>query len=871
MDTSVQFAKRADELNIDNASNSASGLVSTLLPTLVISGAMVLVFMVLRLSQRRQYIPRTYIGSLREDERTPAPAPGLFGWIGSMMKLPDTYVLRHHSMDAYLLLRYLKISSAICFVGCLISWPILFPVNATGGGGKKQLDMLTFGNVAGNLNRYYAHAFVAWIFIAFVFFMVTRESIYFINLRQAYFFSPLYANRISSKTVLFTSVPDEYLDEARIRKMYGDDKVKNVWLVPDVDALKEKVEDRDKAAFKLEDAETKLIKLATTARVKATKGKTTDEENLQATAMEPVEGESGSAAAKWIKPSSRPTHRLKMIIGKKVDTINWARGEIQRLNPEIEELQAKLRAGDAKLLSSVFVEFYTQNDAQAAYQMLAHNQPLHMAPRYIGLNPADIIWSNLRIKWWELIMRNAATIAVVIVMVIFWAIPVAFVGSISQINYLTDKVPFLRFILKCPPVILGLITSLLPVILLSVLMALLPIVLRLLAKLGGVPTTAAVELRTQNFFFAFQVVQVFLVTTLSSAATSVVTSIIQNPQSAASLLAQNIPKASNFYIAYFILQGLTFSSGALLQIVGLIISKILGKLFDNTPRKMYTRWSTLAGMGWGTILPVVTNLCVIAITYAAIAPLVLGFATIGLYLFYVAYRYNMLYVNNTDIDTKGMIYPRALQQTTVGCYLLIVCLIGLFAIGAASDRHALGPLILMIICGVFTVLYHFALSQALYPLLNYLPKNLEVDETSVPQHAPHNGASGEMLTDAEKGLSNGAASEPPMPKANPLVKFFQPYKYANYATLRQLVPHDSAIVSYPPEVEQHAYFHPSIGSTPPLLWIPRDAGGISKQEVAHTSKVIPITDEDAFIDDNGKITWNEESGVPPIYQEKIYY
>ena len=132
-----------------------------------------------------------------------------------------------------------------------------------------------------------------------------------------------------------------------------------------------------------------------------------------------------------------------------------------------------------------------------------------------------------------------------------------------------------------------------------------------MAKFGGVPTSAAVELRTQNFYFGFQVVQVFLVTTISSTASSAVGEIIKKPESAASLLAQSIPKVSNFYISYFILQGLTFSAAALLQMTGLIVSKILGKLLDNTPRKMYKRWSTLAGLGWGTVLPVVSNLCVI--------------------------------------------------------------------------------------------------------------------------------------------------------------------------------------------------------------------------------------------------------------------
>jgi hypothetical protein len=78
----------------------------------------------------------------------------------------------------------------------------------------------------------------------------------------------------------------------------------------------------------------------------------------------------------------------------------------------------------------------------------------------------------------ERIGRFAATTAFVTVMIIFWAIPVAFVGSISNINYLTNKLPWLDWINDIPPVILGAITGLLPSILLALLMALLPIILR---------------------------------------------------------------------------------------------------------------------------------------------------------------------------------------------------------------------------------------------------------------------------------------------------------------------------------------------------------------------------------------------------------
>ena len=132
-----------------------------------------------------------------------------------------------------------------------------------------------------------------------------------------------------------------------------------------------------------------------------------------------------------------------------------------------------------------------------------------------------------------------------------------------------------------------------------------------MAKLGGDPTLSAVELTVQNSYFGFQVVQVFLVATLGSAASASVGKIIKNPTSVTTLLSTSLPLASNFYLSYFIVQGLGVVAGLLVGLVGLIIAKVLSKLLDSTPRKMYKRWTELAGLGWGTVFPIYTNLFVI--------------------------------------------------------------------------------------------------------------------------------------------------------------------------------------------------------------------------------------------------------------------
>lgn len=379
----------------------------------------------------------------------------------------------------------------MCFVGCLITWPILFPVNATGGGNETQLNVLSYSNIdrVNQSDRYYALVFVSWAYFGFIMYMIMRECIYYINLRQAFLLSPFYSERISSRTVLFTSVPSPYLNEASLRKVFGA-SVKNIWITGDTSEVEDLVEKRDKAAMRLEKAEVKLIKLAHKARLAAIKKGASPDDADKA----PIVGdaESGSIAARWVPNKKRPTHRLGPLglIGKKVDTINWCRTELARLIPEVEAAQAKYRAGGGKKVPGVFIEFRTQADAEGAAQILAHHQGLHMTPKYVGIRPNEVIWKSLAVPWWQKVIRRYAVLAFISALILFWAIPVGFVGIVSNVEYL-KTISFLTWLNDVPSVIMGVITGLLPSVLLSILMSLVPIVMRckclgfLVPKLAG--------------------------------------------------------------------------------------------------------------------------------------------------------------------------------------------------------------------------------------------------------------------------------------------------------------------------------------------------------------------------------------------------
>lgn len=264
------------------------------------------------------------------------------------------------------------------------------------------------------------------------------------------------------------SVPDDYKNEKKLRSVFGD-TIRRIWVTTDCRELDKLVKQRDKLAFNLETAETKLIRRASKVRMKALKkGETSSDTCLDCESSNPA----GSHQVK------RPTHRLKLFFGEKVDSILWYRSELARVTEEAAALQQKHQRGEAKSLSAMFIEFNTQSDAQIALQTLSHHRPFHMAPRFIGISPQEIVWVALNLSWWQRIVRKFAVQGALAALVIFWSFPAAIVGTISNITYLCNIIPFLRFILKLPDFIKGAIEGLLPSAALVALMSLVPIICR---------------------------------------------------------------------------------------------------------------------------------------------------------------------------------------------------------------------------------------------------------------------------------------------------------------------------------------------------------------------------------------------------------
>lgn len=222
----------------------------------------------------------------------------------------------------------------------------------------------------------------------------------------------------------------------------------------------------------------------------------------------------------------------------------------------------------------------------------------------------------------------------------------------------------------------------------------------------------------------------------------------------------------------------------------------------------------------------------------------------GVYLVYQAYRYNFLFVYDIRIDTKGLVYPRALQHLLTGVYLANVCLIGLFAI-----KSAIGPLLIMVFFTILFICAHLSLNEALGPLYSFLPRTLDVEE--------------ELQQAKEEELA--LLQTMPRSRWTRTLKWFHPNLYRDFAALRRKVRRDHVEIRYSDEERRNAYFEPCITAKTPTIWIPRDKWGVSRVEIEESDPSIPITDEGAHLDERGKIVWDKFDPNLPLWELKTLY
>jgi hypothetical protein len=320
-----------------------------------------------------------------------------------------------------------------------VTWPILFPIHVNGGGRASQLDKLGIGNVR-DPSLLYAHAVVAYVLFGFVMFVIARERIWLVGLRQAWYLSKENALRLSSRTVLYLDPPKgtSFDDEDDTPQSNFGEEARRQWAVTeDSRKLDGLVKGRDSAAAQLESAEVSFILKANKKRSKlASSG-----------------GDGSAILSEQTLEHLRPVRREYIVTGKATDKIGHLRETLQRSVKEVDENRDSYSTAHSQSRAAVFVEYANQSAAQRAYRQSRPKLPLQT--RLIGVHPKDVLWDNLVLPQAVRVSRISAANIFIAALIIFWSIPSAFVGSITNVNYLANNFDWLHWLKHLPGPILS--------------------------------------------------------------------------------------------------------------------------------------------------------------------------------------------------------------------------------------------------------------------------------------------------------------------------------------------------------------------------------------------------------------------------------
>ncbi|WFD29487.1 hypothetical protein MSPP1_000496 [Malassezia sp. CBS 17886] len=834
---------------------STSTVISAIVLGLIMAGAFYLAFLLLRPRFRNIYAPKTYRSQPPSRNSEPL-SKGVLAWIPQFLRTPDSEVLRVNGLDAYMFISYLNMCLWIIVPIWVLSWIVLMPLyGANLASPSDGFNMFIFSNVTGTPStqqqkRAAGVLIIHYIFTAWILVNIHWRMQHFIKLRQEFIVSPAHRSSPQARSMLVTGVPNDYLSETRLTQLYSQlpGGVEKVWVNRNLKDLPKKVEQRDKLTLKLEGAVTKLVK---TAAKNIRKGKAHGD--VLADGQEPT----ADIAEQYVPRNKRPTMRLGKIpcCGEKVDTIDYCRSELSRLNQDIAG-QRQQMVNDYEEYppqSSAFVLFHTQVAAYMAAGIASCHQPYRMVNRYIETDPDDIVWSNLNMNPYEQKIRSVAFWGVTWATVVFWCIPVAIVGVLSQFDYLQQKVFFLSWIKYIPGVPKGIIKAVLPTAALAVLNMLLPPWLRFLAKQSGIPTKRGIELSLMTRFFLFQIIQNFLFLTIVSGIVSNVSGFVnsfKDPAQFVTNISVAIPKASTFFLEYVFLLGLGGAAGMFLQIVPLIVYYVKIYLLSSTPRTIWHLKNDMGAPAWGVLFPTTLLIVVIAFGYMILAPIMNGFASVTFFFYYLAFRYLFIYVYDVkpQQETAGMFFPKAINFTFCGLYLstFIVALMYFFNAGSNSSFVAFGVLTILLL--ILTAAYHYFLADSYGGLLNTLPLDLALTETQ-----------------SEKTAPSSAAAQPRTPAL--------PEKDAYYMDAQGTMAASHVVqVDHPDEIaykerEEHeklmnAFYNPSRKTKQLVLWYPNDQYGIGRAEVASDySAGYQATVTHAGLNEKGKVV--EDASIPP--------
>lgn len=537
-------------------------------------------------------------------------------------------------LDAIIFLRFLRLCRNYLAVIALLGCAVLIPINIVGTNATINASTSTEGTtnpllkltVAGLVGKWMIpHIALSYVFTATLMYFIWFNYAAVVRLRQKYFSSDEYQSSLHARTIMAMDVPiKERSDNAlahRAIQFKNASKFSQAQMGRDVGKLPHLIEKHEEAVRKLEDYLAKYLK----------------------------------------NPAKLPAHRptCKGANGR-VDAIDFYTNRVQSLERQVETARESYDA-----LRTQSYGFVSYPSIPAAHEIAKHNKSnrLFLAPK-----STDLIWKNLSRPAAKRHANRIFGNFLFVIFCILWTVPNALIATfISNIYNLGSVWPWFQRQINDDPKLWAVLQGILGPIILGIFFLILPSIMRRISEFEGSLTRNARERMTFHKLFLFFFINNFFLFTIFGVIWNFVqVTIVASAESQVGFsgfwsalktsqffdgLAAAVTSTSTFWIIYVAQRNL----GCLLDLVqvwGMFLKWFKRTFLAPSPREMI-EWSAPQNFDYASYYNTFLYNFTICISYATLAPLILPFGLLYFVVSGATYKYSMLYVTVTKVESGG--------------------------------------------------------------------------------------------------------------------------------------------------------------------------------------------------------------------------
>ncbi|KAM5587574.1 hypothetical protein ABKV19_006156 [Rosa sericea] len=374
---------------------------------------------------------------------------------------------------------------------------------------------------------------------------------------------------------------------------------------------------------------------------------------------------------------TRPTNKTGFLglCGAKVDSIEYYTKKINETIPKLEaEQKATLRE---KQLNAAIV-FFTSRAAAASAAQSLHAQMVDKWTVTDASEPRQVLWPNLKIKFFQRQVRQYVVYIIVALTVVFYMIPIAFISAFTTLDNLVKLIPFIKPVVN-QSALKTVLEAFLPQLALIIFLALLPKLLFALSKAEGIPSQSHAVRAASGKYFYFTVFNVFLGVTIGGTLFSTFKEIEKEPNKIISLLATSLPGNATYFVTFVALKFFMGYGLELSRLVPLIIFHLKRKYLCKTEGELKAAWQP-SDLGYGTRVPGDLLIVTIVLCYSVIAPLIIPFGVLYFGIGWLVLRNQALKVYCPAYESYGRFWPHMQIRILAALILYQVTMLGFFGV-----------------------------------------------------------------------------------------------------------------------------------------------------------------------------------------------